>query len=176
MNDQLIFKLFMCVLNLVGRRLELSPDSFFLKKTKTRQTACSFGWWLMAGADLFWEKSTAAWLLVAGLFFEKDTAGWWLISQTNRAFVLNSTDQALWTQANGNSTQLQHLSPVWNSNRGQKSSTMGGWEPAASVQNITVRRRRVSGGGHRGPCPSPAAPMQARERRVARTRRHPVGY
>jgi hypothetical protein len=29
---------------------------------------CSFGWWLMAGADLFWEKSTAGWLLVAGLF------------------------------------------------------------------------------------------------------------
>jgi hypothetical protein len=31
-------------------------------------TACSFGWWLMAGADLFWEKSTAGWLLMAGLF------------------------------------------------------------------------------------------------------------
>jgi hypothetical protein len=25
----------------------------------------------MAGADLFWEKSTAGWLLVAGLFWEK---------------------------------------------------------------------------------------------------------
>jgi hypothetical protein len=38
----------------------------------------------MAGADLFWEKSTAGWLLVAGLFWEKSTAGWWLISRTNR--------------------------------------------------------------------------------------------
>jgi hypothetical protein len=28
---------------------------------------CSFGWWLMAGAGLFGEKSSAAWLLVAGL-------------------------------------------------------------------------------------------------------------
>jgi hypothetical protein len=37
--------------------------------------AYSFGWWLMAGADLFWEKSTADWLLVAGLFWEKSTAG-----------------------------------------------------------------------------------------------------
>jgi hypothetical protein len=48
-------------------------------------TACSFGWWLMAGADLFWEKSTVGWLMVAGLLWEKSTAGWWLISQTNRA-------------------------------------------------------------------------------------------
>jgi hypothetical protein len=31
-------------------------------------TACSFGWWLMAGAGLFREKITAGWLLVAGLF------------------------------------------------------------------------------------------------------------
>jgi hypothetical protein len=30
--------------------------------------ACSFGWLLVAGADLFCEKSTAGWLLVAGLF------------------------------------------------------------------------------------------------------------
>jgi hypothetical protein len=47
--------------------------------------ACSFGWWLMAGAGLFWEKSTAGWLLVADLFWEKSTIGWWLISQANRA-------------------------------------------------------------------------------------------
>jgi hypothetical protein len=39
----------------------------------------------MAGAGLFWEKSTTGWLLVADLFWEKNTAGWWLISQTNRA-------------------------------------------------------------------------------------------
>jgi hypothetical protein len=26
------------------------------------------GWWLMAGAGLFREKSTVGWLLVAGLF------------------------------------------------------------------------------------------------------------
>jgi hypothetical protein len=47
-------------------------------------TACSFGWWLMAGAGLFWEKSTADWLLVAGLLWEKSTAGWWLIRQANK--------------------------------------------------------------------------------------------
>jgi hypothetical protein len=29
---------------------------------------CSFGWWLMAGAGLFREKSTTGWLLVADLF------------------------------------------------------------------------------------------------------------
>jgi hypothetical protein len=39
----------------------------------------------MAGAGLFWEKSTVSWLLVAGLFWEKSTAGWWLISQANKA-------------------------------------------------------------------------------------------
>jgi hypothetical protein len=27
-----------------------------------------FGWWLMAGANLFCEKSSVGWLLVAGLF------------------------------------------------------------------------------------------------------------
>jgi hypothetical protein len=48
------------------------------------QAACSVGWWLMAGAGSFWEKSTAGWLLVAGLLWEKSTAGWWLISQANR--------------------------------------------------------------------------------------------
>jgi hypothetical protein len=31
-------------------------------------SACSFGWWLMAGAGLFGEKSTADWLLMADLF------------------------------------------------------------------------------------------------------------
>jgi hypothetical protein len=35
-------------------------------------TACSFGWWLMSSADLFWEKSTVGWLLVAGLFWVAD--------------------------------------------------------------------------------------------------------
>jgi hypothetical protein len=49
-----------------------------------RPTACSVGWWLMAGAGLFWEKSTAGWLLVADLLWEKSTAGWWLISQANK--------------------------------------------------------------------------------------------
>jgi hypothetical protein len=29
----------------------------------------------MTGAGLFWEKSTAGWLLVASLFWEKSTAG-----------------------------------------------------------------------------------------------------
>jgi hypothetical protein len=50
-------------------------------------TACSFGWWLMAGASLFWEKSTAGWLLVAGLFWDKSTTGRWLISQANRLLI-----------------------------------------------------------------------------------------
>jgi hypothetical protein len=41
----------------------------------------------MAGAGLFWEKSTAGWLMVVGLFWEKSTAGCWLISQANRLIV-----------------------------------------------------------------------------------------
>jgi hypothetical protein len=39
--------------------------------------------WLVADAGLFWEKSTADWLLVADLLWEKSAAGWWLISQAN---------------------------------------------------------------------------------------------
>jgi hypothetical protein len=50
-------------------------------------TACSVGWWLMAGAGSFWEESTAGWLLMAGLLWEKSTADWWLISQANRVLV-----------------------------------------------------------------------------------------
>jgi hypothetical protein len=46
------------------------------------------GWWLMAGADLFREKSTVGWLPVAGLFREKNTAGWWLISQANKTLAV----------------------------------------------------------------------------------------
>jgi hypothetical protein len=45
----------------------------------------------MAGAGLFWEKSTAGWLVMADLFWEKSTVGWWLISQTDRAM-----DQLMW--------------------------------------------------------------------------------
>jgi hypothetical protein len=41
----------------------------------------------MVGADLFWEKSTTGWLLVAGLFWEKSNAGCWLISRTNRLSI-----------------------------------------------------------------------------------------
>jgi hypothetical protein len=45
----------------------------------------------MADADLFWEKSTAGWLLVTDLFWEESTVGRWLISQANtpmfRGFV-----------------------------------------------------------------------------------------
>jgi hypothetical protein len=36
--------------------------------THVQPAACSIGWWLMVGAGLFWEKSTAGWLVVAGLF------------------------------------------------------------------------------------------------------------
>jgi hypothetical protein len=68
-------------------------------------TACSFGWWLMAGAGLFWEKSTVGLLLVADLFWEKSTAGRWLISRTNRAseqmavvgHISPASDRKLWT-------------------------------------------------------------------------------
>jgi hypothetical protein len=35
-------------------------------------------WWLMTGADLFWEKSIASWLLLAGLFWEKKYC--WLVA------------------------------------------------------------------------------------------------
>jgi hypothetical protein len=51
-----------------------------LVSTSCKVKASSFGWWLMAGAGLFWEKSTAVWLLVADLFWEKSTFGWWLMS------------------------------------------------------------------------------------------------
>jgi hypothetical protein len=72
----------------VARRLPLSPVcSRRATSLLCSRAACSFGWWLMAGADLFWDKSTAGWLLVAGLLWEKSTAGWWLISQANRAVV-----------------------------------------------------------------------------------------
>ena len=50
-----------------------SRDMFFLHETCTL-----FVWlWLVAVADLLWEKSTAGWL-VAGvdLVFEKNTTGW----------------------------------------------------------------------------------------------------
>jgi hypothetical protein len=57
-------------------------------------SACSFGWWLMAGADLFWEKITVGWLLMAGLFWEKSTTGWWLISQANRAYGVKHSTMA----------------------------------------------------------------------------------
>jgi hypothetical protein len=43
-------------------------------------SACSLGWWLMACAGLFWEKSTA---------------GSWLISQTNRALLASYRTDSL---------------------------------------------------------------------------------
>jgi hypothetical protein len=46
--------------------------SFFVRKNSVRPEEslrnCSFGWWLMAGTGLFWEKNTAGWLLMAALF------------------------------------------------------------------------------------------------------------
>jgi hypothetical protein len=39
----------------------------------------------MAGADLFWEKSTVGWLLMADLFWEKSTADWWLINPNEQS-------------------------------------------------------------------------------------------
>jgi hypothetical protein len=53
-------------------------------------TACSVGRWLMAGAGVFWEKSTAGWLLVAGLMWEKNTTGWFdfALVITNSRFTL----------------------------------------------------------------------------------------
>jgi hypothetical protein len=44
----------------------LSPPE--LVGAPTLNSACSFGWWLMAGAGLFREKNTVGWLLVADLF------------------------------------------------------------------------------------------------------------
>jgi hypothetical protein len=72
---------------LLLRRFLLVPTHVLEKR------ACWFGWWLMAGADLFWDKSTAGWLLMAGLFWEKSTAGWWLISQMNRALIKAAGEQ-----------------------------------------------------------------------------------
>jgi hypothetical protein len=46
---------------------------------------------------LFWEKSTAGWLLMAGLFWQKSTAGWWLISQTNRADKKDTALRRSWS-------------------------------------------------------------------------------
>jgi hypothetical protein len=42
--------------------------NFRLDRGENKSSVCSFGWWLMAGASLFREKSTAGWLLVVGLF------------------------------------------------------------------------------------------------------------
>jgi hypothetical protein len=58
------------------QQAELTPPS---EQAHHTPAACSFGWWLMAGADLFRDKSTVGWLLVAGLFREKSTADWWLV-------------------------------------------------------------------------------------------------
>jgi hypothetical protein len=40
--------------------------------------ACSVGWWLMAGAGLFWEKSTAGWfwLVAIGWFVLREKYCW----------------------------------------------------------------------------------------------------
>jgi hypothetical protein len=68
---------------------------------------------MMTGADLFWEKSTTCWLLVAGLLWEKSTAGWWLISQANRALVKASCS-LLWSALETFSVQqLLCLFVVW---------------------------------------------------------------
>jgi hypothetical protein len=50
----------------------LTRQRFFLKKTKTRQTACSFGWWLMASErkvllpDCWWLVCSLRKILLAG--------------------------------------------------------------------------------------------------------------
>jgi FAD/FMN-containing dehydrogenase len=50
--------------------LPLLPPSHHGSPPYSISSACSVGWWLMAGAGLFWEKSTAGWLrLVAGGWF-----------------------------------------------------------------------------------------------------------
>jgi hypothetical protein len=38
------------------------------QRVKIAHQLVADGWWLMTGAGLFGEKSTAGWLLVAGLF------------------------------------------------------------------------------------------------------------
>jgi hypothetical protein len=49
----------------------------------------------MAGAGLFWEKSTVGWLLVTDLFWEKSTADWWLVSQASGAQDSRSEEASL---------------------------------------------------------------------------------
>jgi hypothetical protein len=51
------------------------------RKHLPQHGACSVGWWLMAGAGLFWEKSTAGWLrLVAGGWFVLREKYCWLVA------------------------------------------------------------------------------------------------
>jgi hypothetical protein len=50
-------------------------DGWIYAGRSTMYVVIAFGWLLMAGAGLFWQKNTASWLLVAGLFWEKSTAG-----------------------------------------------------------------------------------------------------
>jgi hypothetical protein len=78
-----------------GNRL-VNPCGSWDISSDSRRVACSVGWWLMAGAGLFWEKSTAGRLLVVGLFWEKSTVGWWLISQANRAESSASSKPSEW--------------------------------------------------------------------------------
>jgi hypothetical protein len=47
----------------------IQPNTIFIFcQYGSRVPSCWFGWWLTAGADLFCEKSTVGWLLVADLF------------------------------------------------------------------------------------------------------------
>jgi hypothetical protein len=61
---------------------------YYPDRRTDRSSVCLVGWWLMVGTGLFWDKSTAGWLLMAGLLWEKSTSGWWLISQANRVIEL----------------------------------------------------------------------------------------
>jgi hypothetical protein len=55
-----------------------------------KSSACSVGWWLMAGAGLFWEKSTASWFwLVAGGWFVLREKYCWLVAD-------KPSDQGAW--------------------------------------------------------------------------------
>jgi hypothetical protein len=68
----------------IGLRSSCSVQVVFPAHPQLQLVRLPGCWWLVVGADLFWEKSTAGWLLVARLFWEKSTVGWWLISQANR--------------------------------------------------------------------------------------------
>jgi hypothetical protein len=70
-----------------------------LNKNSLYLAACSVGWWLMAGAGLFWEKSTAGWLrLVAGGWFVLREKYYWLVADkpSEQAVAIKALSPLFW--------------------------------------------------------------------------------